>query len=205
MEKKVLYHVEKRAMEWNADLPVDLKEAIEEIEKDYQRKGINISFSAKRFEKPERLNANAGFFRSSKIVFSPEWAAYLLFRNDDTVTNAFLSTLGHELSHKEKFIYPFFYPFDFTFVAWTNEVYADFNSGKHFLNNDRQRLINGMQFKLKKKGEDIEDNTHPSWQRRIYYAENFESFNEDLILQIAKDARCKDKKLIQKIINYYKD
>lgn len=203
MQGKVLQHLEKRSREWDIDLPDDPKRFIKAIEIEYKEKGVNIGFSAWRFNNPEKLNANAGLFRSSKVVFSSEWAAYLLMRNDDEVTNAFLATLGYELSHKEKYIYPFLHPFSKKFVAWVNEVYADFLSESKFLHSDRQLLIDTMNFKRSKKREDKDDRFHPSWKRRIHYAESFERFDEKLIRQIAKDTRCKNEKLIQKVIDHY--
>lgn len=203
MERKVLRHLEKRSREWNIDLPFDPKVAIRNIEKEYKERGINIGFSAKRFDNSEKLNANAGLFHSSKIVLSPEWAAYLLMRNDEDVTNAFLATLGHELSHNEKYIPPYFHLFSLKFVSWVNEVYADFSSENKFLHGDRKLLINTMEFKRSKKREDKDDRLHPSWKRRIHYAESFETFDEKLIRQIAKDAGCKSENLIQKVIDYY--
>ena len=203
MERKVLRHLEKRSREWGINLPAAPEAAIKAIEKKYKERGANIGFSAKRFEHPEKLDANAGLFRSSKVIFSSEWIAYLLMRNDEEVTNAFLAALGHELAHKEKYIPPYLHLFSVKFVAWVNEVYADFLSENKFLHGNRQLLLNSMNFKRSKKGEDKDDRLHPSWKRRIHYAENFETFDEKLIRQIAKDARCKNKKLIQKVIDHY--
>ena len=68
------------------------------------------------------------------------------------------------------------------------------------------KLIENYGYKLNYKKEcnqkDKSDFTHPSWARRLYYAENY-NFNEDLIKKIAEDVGCKNKKLIKEISEFY--
>ena len=138
------------------------------------------------------LGANAGF---SHIIFSLEWAAYLVLKNDKTVWNAFLCSIGHELTHRDgNDINSFLHPINIRFIAWANEVHADFESENKMLGQSRSRLIAAMKFKYSQKEQDQDSCSHPSWKRRIHYAENFETFDEKLIRQIAKDARLQKRK-----------
>lgn len=204
MDEKVLKHVVQRSKEWGIPLPSNVQDILANIEDSFQEKGILLRFSEGRGLSSDKLGANAGLFRSSFIMLTPEWAAYLVLKNSDVVQNAFLSTVGHEMTHKEgKDINPFRHLLNIKFVAWTNEVHADFGAKNKMLQNSHARLISALKFKLSQKVNDCEDCSHPSWKRRIHYAENFETFDEKLIRQIAKDARCKNKKLIQKVIDHY--
>lgn len=204
MDEKVLRHVVQRSEEWDISLPLNTQDILTNIEDSFQKKGIHLRFANGRGLSSDKLGANAGLFRSSFIVLTPEWAAYLVLKNSDIVQNAFLSTVGHEMTHKEgKDINPFRHLLNIRFVAWTNEVHADFGAKNKMLQNSHARLISALKFKLSQKVNDCEDCSHPSWKRRIHYAENFETFDEKLIRQIAGDAKCKNKKLIQKVIDHY--
>ena len=50
---------------------------------------------------------------------------------------------------------------------------------------------------------DIEDFSHPSWVRRLYYIQKYPLWGEDLIRRIARDTRCFNEGIIRKIINHY--
>ena len=78
-----------------------------------------------------------------KIIFSPEWAVrVVLKRNESQIP--FLYTLGHEMAHTERDICPLKHPKYCKFIAWTNEVHADLESGKIFLNRDKKKLLSAM-------------------------------------------------------------
>lgn len=201
VDDKVMKHVKMRAREWDIPLPDNAEARIACIEERFRKKGILIKFSTFPSLNNGSLGANAGF---THIIFSLEWAAYLVLKNDKTVWNAFLCSIGHELTHRDgNDINPFLHPINIRFIAWANEVHADFESENKMLGQSRSRLIAAMKFKYSQKEQDQDSCSHPSWKRRIHYAENFETFDEKLIRQIAKDARCKNKKLIQEVIDHY--
>lgn len=65
-----------------------------------------LIFYSKSSWNKETLNANA-LFGKLPIIASPEWAYQLIVNYSDELDNAFMHTLGHELTHKENDI-PFF-------------------------------------------------------------------------------------------------
>jgi len=84
----------------NIKIPEDYKEKLL-VYRDYLNPyGCVLRFSFLPFLTTKRLNANAFFHK--KVVASVRWAVDLsLFINTD-IHNAFIITLGHELTHKEK-------------------------------------------------------------------------------------------------------
>lgn len=91
-------------------------------------KNIKIIFSAYFFS-PLTLGANSQF--KNKIYVSSEWAVLLLKNDNEEIKNAFLFTLGHELTHKDKsFPTNKYRKKDLKFINWVNEVYCDFGAAK---------------------------------------------------------------------------
>lgn len=172
-----------------------------------EKYGYKLEFKKKIGMIYTNLSANAGFFKNSNLIASPEWAFQLIVDNK-RADLAFKITIGHELAHKEKENICFLHLFNFKFCAWVNEIYADFRSVEKMFNSNKNVLINAINYKLEYKKEycqgDIEDYTHPSWARRKYYVENF-NFDSELIYQIARDTFCTNDKLIKKICNYYQE
>ena len=118
MNEKVLKHVRQRSKKWGIPLPSNTKDSLANIEDSFQEKGIYLRFAKGRGLNSSKLGANAGLFRSSFIMLTPEWAAYLVLKNSDVVQNAFLSTVGHEMTHKEgKDINPFRHLLNVRFIA----------------------------------------------------------------------------------------
>lgn len=156
----------------------------------------------------ESLNANAGLCKFDSIIATPRWAAQLVLYNSTETKNAFLITLGHEFTHKEKDLFPFRLKVKNTlFVAYVNEFHADYNAAKRMFSSDKNSLLNSIEYKKKFKedvlGEKDEDNsTHPSWGQKRIFVENFQ-FGADLIRQIAEYTGCKNKRLINKAIKFY--
>ena len=204
MDKRVVKYIKKRSAQWDIPFPEDVEQRLVDIERSFSQKNIRVKFVFDSYN-GNILNACAGFFQSSPIRVYQEWAAYLILRGDNAdVKNAFLCTIGHELTHQEgKDISPFRHFLNIRFIAWVNEIHADFGAEDKMLEQSRSCLIAAMKFKQSQKKKDRDSCTHPSWKRRIHYAESFEIFDEKLIRQIAKDTRCKDKKIIQKVVNYY--
>ena len=118
-------------------------------------------------------------------------------------------TLGHELTHRENDLNPWWHlGRNQKFVAYTNEVHADFGAAVKFGESNSAMQIQAMEHKRKTKEkagkQDIANNCHPSWKRRIEYIQS-KHFDEKLIRQIAADVGCTNEKLIQKVINHFEE
>lgn len=146
----------------------------------------------------DKLGANAGFFKKSAIIVTPEWV-YQLVTNSDKARIALLGTLGHEMSHKMGNIKGIR-----KFELWTNEVHCDFKGASLTLNSERRLLLESMHNKIQLGHKDIDnkDCTHPSWKQRIEYASQYD-YNEELIRKIAEDTKCSNEKRIQKVIKQF--
>lgn len=154
------------------------------------------------------LNCNAGFGKHTPIVASPCWVEKLIFNNSEATQNAFLMSLGHELTHKENDISIFkgvFIKNGIRFIAHTNEVHADFGAVQKLANNNRKKQIEAMNYKMShKKNTDISDFFHPSWNKRQCYVKKY-NFNEELIKQIAQDDNCTNQKLICNVVGHFEE
>ena len=142
------------------------------------------------------------------IVINCAWALLLIDKcNDETTTDAFNMTVGHERTHQEK-DYPYIRPFtkNQKFVNWINEIHADYGGIMKAFEGDVNRGINALEFKKNCKGDKDKDHrSHPSWKSRIDYMDHIKKngFNANLIKQVAKDTGCKDQKLINKVCEHY--
>lgn len=159
---------------------------------------VKITNGKTRSLQADKLGANAGFFKKSAIIVTPEWV-YQLVTNSDKARIALLGTLGHEISHKMGNIKGIR-----KFELWTNEVHCDFKGASLTLNSERRLLLESMLNKIQIGHKDIDDKdcTHPSWRQRIEYASQYD-YNEELIRKIAKDTKCSNEKRIQKVINQF--
>lgn len=187
-------------------MPENIDEILVKIKENEQLK--QYDFKILSYFDAFSTQVSGGYFRNSNIGVNSEWAARLVLYNDDpSVTNAFMITIGHEATHKEN---------DYTllkslkkvnkkFINWIDEVHADFGAADKVADSSRNKLIASIDYKINDCKNSYKDySSHPSWQRRRYYAENFD-FNEQLIRQVAEDTGCKDEKLIQKVCGYYDD
>lgn len=159
---------------------------------------VKITNGKTRSLQADKLGANAGFFKESAIIVTPEWV-YQLVTNSDKARIALLGTLGHEISHKMGNIKGCR-----KFELWTNEVHCDFKGASLTLNGERRLLLESIHNKIQigRKNIDDKDCTHPSWRQRIEYASQYD-YNEELIRKIAKDTKCSNEKRIQKVINQF--
>ena len=165
-------------------------------------KNIKIVFSAYFFS-PLTLGANSQF--KNKIYVSSEWAVLLLENDNEEIKNAFLFTLGHELTHKDKsFPTNKYRKKDLKFINWVNEVYCDFGAAKKIGNNSKDNLKRAIKFKIKMKPHNEESKTHPSWNKRLEYAE-IGVFGKILIKQIYTDSKCNNDDLLNEVIEFYKN
>lgn len=144
-----------------------------------------IKFSFLAFY-PTILEANS--LVKNRIYISAEWAATLVFDNDETTKNAFQITLGHELAHKDKDFAVLFWERkskryihkeDRKFVNWVTEVHHDFAAAQKMADSSKEKLLASIDFKIKLKPDNIDSSTHPSWKRRRVYAETG-AFNRKL-------------------------
>ena len=115
----------KRAKEWNVNIPVNYELIIDSYKKLNILHDNKLIFSYLYDNGSDNINANSLIY---KIIFvNAEWAARLVLINDEKTKNAFLFTIGHELTHKEKdFFCMTSSKVDFKFILWINEVHATF-------------------------------------------------------------------------------
>lgn len=144
-------------------------------------------------------------FLNYYILATQEWLINLIIDETDNTQNAFLITLGHELTHQDEEVSKKnISNEDKKFVNWVIEVYCDFGAAKKMVEYSRERLIKSMEYKINMKHSSIEDENHPSWNNRLKYATNY-NFDKKLIKQIYTDSGCKNEKLLNKAIEFYKN
>lgn len=152
------------------------------------------------------LDANATL--KGKILFNAEWAArVVLFDNEETL-NAFKSTVGHELTHKDReiTIERCYSSLDKLFIRRINEVRADFGAGQRMLNSQRNLVLDAVNYKraLNSRGRRLKFDPHPTWEQRYNYIKNY-NFSRELIYKIADDMNYHNKAIIEKVCDYYED
>lgn len=146
------------------------------------------------------LNANAAL--PGCITFNAAWAARVVLYDSIDTRNAFLITIGHELAHEEgDFYQKISSKSDLKFLSWINEVHADFRAAE-LLCKTRKDLLLAIDYKKSLRENDINAISHPSWNNRRYYVENYD-FTNELIRQIANDAESKNDNIINKACNYF--
>ena len=94
--------------------------------------------------------------------------------------------------------------YNFRFLSWVQEIYCDFYAAKIIVDSKRKSLIDSINYKMKDKDGTIQGISHPSWNNRLKYAINY-NFDEKLIKQIYTDSGCKNEKLLNKAIEFYKN
>lgn len=197
----VKMHICKRAKEHNIKYINGMEDVLQKFIQMPQMNGYNLAFLYMQSDGRRVLQASAAIPKT--ITSSAEWAAVLVLKNDDIVNNAYQITLGHELGHKNG---------DFPvwknkkenrkFIYWTTEVHHDFYAAQLVAESSRKRLLDALIFKKNFKEKDISSLTHPSWEKRVFYAENFD-FGFDLIAKIAEDTQCKDHNSIKNVNDFY--
>lgn len=191
-----------RAKKLKKQIPKDFKQILKDTNNILELNGNKIIFSFFESRFAHKLNASASI--PFCLIFSMEWAArYVLFRDNET-ENAFLITVGHELTHKDNEFKPKGNKRDKNFIKRVNEVHADFGAVQKMVHSSRKKLLSGIEYKKGLCKADIEDAAHPSWAKRKYYAENF-NFDQKLVKQIAKDMNYENQYIIEKISVYYKE
>lgn len=99
--KNALKYVYKKATSQSSEeIYKKLKDIDDKYNKIVQKYECTITFKCmKNVSFDSKLSAQSSFGKS--IIVSPEWAYTLMSSNNDNVNNAFLITIGHEITHKE--------------------------------------------------------------------------------------------------------
>lgn len=205
MDILVQIHIRKRALQVKKNVPPNCVEVLKEIENSFSNDNIKIRFSFLKDGGATFINATS--IIKGYVLFNAEWAAMCILFNDNDTRNAFIITLGHELTHKDgDFKKKLKNKIDKQFIYWINEVHADFGGVQKTYHSSRRALVNSCEYKynykIKQKREDEDKTTHPSWQRRKEYAEKY-NFDETLIKRIANDTGCNNATLIEQAISFY--
>ena len=143
---------------------------------------------------------NASAMCPGLIIFNAAWAARIALYDSPETFHAFKSTVGHELTHKDKEINRMMYSgAERKFIAQLNEVHADFGGADKMFASSRDALLRAIEYRksIIPPGQDNGDFAHPPWWKRYEYAKGA-LFGKDLICQIACDNHCENEELIQK-------
>lgn len=205
--KSTKKYIEKQARTKNIAIPSNYEDILNQFCEIAKGFGHKLEFRKGRGLSKNTLNANAGLFKNSSIVVTPEWAAQLVLCNKENISDIFKITIGHELTHKEKQLCPIKYIPKIKFIKFlsqVNEVHADFGAAKKMANGNRKQLLDSIEYKKSLKKIDKEYFGHPSWTRRKIYVENY-NFNNELIQKIAKDIGYTKQNQIDKVCKYYKE
>ena len=152
------------------------------------------------------LSANC--FLPSVVTINGEWAYHILTSHSDELMNYLISTLGHEIGHKERiYRYPPYSKKISEFINAVNEVYADFYASNLIKGDVRSILINAAKHKLDYRNNnncspDKDTYNHPSWAHRIKYLSEY-NFDSNLIREIAHDYNFDNTLIIDKLIRFY--
>lgn len=203
----VKQYIKKKAKKFGIQLTEDYLKILKYYCALVRKEGCSLSFRKGRNLNPNTLDCNAGLGIIFGIVATPEWAYQLVVDTQDSLQNIFLMTLGHELTHRENDLNPLLhFGKNQKFVAYINEVHADFGAVVKFGDCDSDKQIQAMNYKLIEKEKsgrkDESNNGHPSWEKRMSYIQQ-KNFDEALIRRIAADVRCTNEKLIQKVISHF--
>lgn len=151
------------------------------------------------------MNANSGY--SFFIRFNQFWALELIKNNnqDEVLIDTFKAVIGHEESHK---IYSYLGLFltykSKRLVNYTNELIADVR-GMYIAKFNEEEKRN----QIMKKRETYSPNrffgnkTPPAAITRTEFVKTYHKVSKDLILAVAIDLNCKNKLLINYLINKY--
>ena len=137
------------------------------------------------------------------IAVNAEWAARLVLFDDEEVKEAFMFTMGHEMTHqagdcsffglsgKEK-----------RFVNWVGEVHADFGGAELAFDGKVSKALTAVRYRANQRKSDKDSQAHPSWKRREEYL-SYKRFDKELIERIAGDTGCDNGELIGKVSEFY--
>lgn len=206
INKRTKQYIFYKAEKENIVVPRNYNEILQFYYDIVAKHGHTLKFPYNSCLTRENLNANSGLFKHSSIIATPEWA-FQLVCNNESAHIAFLMTLGHELTHKEKDLFPPIYGCGTKFVAWVNEVHADFGGVQKMLTGNRKIALETIEYKIQQKQyqkKQSQDAWHPSWTHRKYYIKNY-NFNADLIRQIAEDVKYHNKYIVNHVSSHFEE
>lgn len=222
-------HIEKRADEWECEMPHNWKKIIKKYKKSLKTKRKFIFITYLTEQSPEVINACSTPL--GPIFVNAEWAARIVLCDNADTLNAFQITIGHEVTHQNNEMPKLVYGLKkgvqhakkqglkyitkhgikesieygkkyISIISYVNEVRADFGGAAIEKEFDRNDLLDSI--KYKKGLKDVDKNTflHPSWERRKFYATHFD-FGKRLIQRIIEDEKFDDTETINKILAFY--
>ena len=192
-----------QAKEQKAIIPDNYLEILQKYERMKCPKRMKIKFSWLFDIMPHILNSHVFF--NKYIVMNSKWATRLLLCDDDETNNAFNITVGHEITHTEDQFCPFKFGIkSIKFIAWVNEVQADFGGTEKMADGSREKLLASIEYKKKLHIDSSDTNSHPSWDRREKYAREYD-FDSELVRKIAEDVGFNDQKIIDRVCEHYKE
>lgn len=194
------YYIKKRAIELG--LPYTEAEPIlREAVKFPFTGNTKIKFSLFLAGNMRQLNAISMW--KGLILVSAEWAARLVLDPDEDVRNAFIFTIGHEMTHQKRdYLFLDFPTKDKRFADWVSEVHADYGGALLVFEGRTEPSVQAMEFKKSNAKNNRDSVSHPSWKRRIEYLLRG-TFDSNLIRLIAKDTGCNNEKLINALCRFY--
>lgn len=134
--------IEKRAKKLNIIIEKSIDEVLDKYEDMGNEKNISIHFFVLKETFTKELLASLTW--NKKMVLNPEWSIQLILDNKNA-ENAFLITLGHEITHKDgDFPNKGAHYKNKKFINWVNEVHADFGGAEKMVNSDRQKLVDSI-------------------------------------------------------------
>lgn len=199
----VVIHICIRAKQFKKKIPKNYEQILNDYKIKVKENGYKLHFSALKDTFPDFVSAA---IRGKHIICNSEWAAMLVLCQNPKMKDAFLITLGHEMGHNIQPKKPSKNVIgnDRRFLNWVEEVNADFYAAREMVDYRRDRLLSSMKVKIKLKPDNRDEISHPSWERRKEYAENY-NFDRKLIERIAEDTGCTNRELIDKACETYKD
>lgn len=153
------------------------------------------------------------------IILNMEWAARLFYcrkcrietATPEEIVNSvdceddLIFALGHEMAHvvcDRGNINPFREQYKKRFINWVNEVFADMFSWKFAMAQDVDATIAAMQRKQASMKQDVNTNSHPSYDLRMKYVQG-RKFDAALIKEIYDDCEIDDENLLAAVLQLY--
>lgn len=177
-----------------------------------QKYDICLIFTSYLWSSVKSPNATA--ISNKFVMVNPYWIKEIVSCSNNVLPqNAFYQTLGHEISHTLYRLPPEIYGIKYyrkiknytgNFIAWINELYADFNSIKIIFDGNRSKGIECFCYKIEQFQIDktLDTKSHPSLKRRLYYIQNYD-FTEALIRDIATYLQYPTDTEILQVVSYF--
>lgn len=196
------YIIRKYSKANNLSVPVNYKHILRKYENAANGRGYLVRFAwfYGTFQSP--LNASSAFYHC--ILLNIPWIVRVVFYDSKDTFQAFIGTIGHEMTHKERNdLFPLYLKRkDRLFIHHINECHADYGSAEKVFGNSRKLACQTIRYKKNLSKTPEIAGKHPSWNNRYTYIQKFD-FNESLIRQIATDEGCTNEKVTNSKINHF--